>query len=255
MIKYSLALLATAIVIFSTGCENECCGSVKKDPAPTPSPEPAANAAPVILDLLGTSNNSTKSCTPGEILNLSANATDPDQNLDENTYTWKVDGTVITNGTVDCPADGQTKQVCATVKDEEGLESNEVCITLQGKEEPAACPPLEITAVDRTDPTYIVNGVEDSATPNNKPIIGGHIFDFHHTKENCPTVCTWKTIQSTKVEGDFTIGNTLNCIDNGQVVDSAGHIVLTNNDTTAPSVEVHTCGASLPDNTSKYKEI
>jgi hypothetical protein len=253
MIKYSFALLATAIIAFNTGCDSDCCGS--NVPEQTQTPQTATNTAPVILNLLGVANNSTKTCTPGEVLDLTANATDQNQNLDENTYVWKVDGTVVTNGTIDCPADGQTKKVCATVKDEEGLESSEVCITLDGKAEPATCPPLEITAVDKADTTYVVNGVEDSATPNDKALIGGHVYDFYHTKESCPTVCTWKTLQSTRVEGNFSDTNILNCIENGEVIDSAGHIVLENNDTTRPSVEVHTCDAIDDNNNSKYKEI
>ncbi len=245
MTKYILPAAVASVFILYTGCDSQCCESTEA--------ETVVNSAPVIADVLGVPNNSVKECTPGETLDLTTSATDPDANLDENTYVWMVDGQVVTNGTVDCPADNESKQVCVTVKDEEGLQSNQVCITLQGKEEPVACPALEISAVDDNNASYTVDGVTASSIANNRNLIAGHTYVFSHTRTDCPMTCTWNTFQSTQVDGNFT--NPFDCIANGRVVDNAGHVVVDNNDTTSPTVTVHTCDVINDDGTSKYEEL
>jgi hypothetical protein len=178
MIKYSLIALTAAAVLFSVGCEDsECCG-VKS---------PEANVAPVVTRLLGVSNNGTKTCTPGSKVDLTADASDVNENLDTSTYSWveKVGNNENTLGSsITCPADGEQTKICVTVKDKKDLESNEVCVNLKGQATPVdtSCNP-HITV---TDPN------NDDAEVTS--IVKGRKYDFHNNvvADDCPNVqCTW----------------------------------------------------------------
>jgi len=195
MIKYSIVLLAAAAVVFSVGCDSECCGVVDNNPE-------ATNVAPVITRVLGATNNGTKTCTPGETVSLVADATDKNSNLDSSTYSWveKVGSNENALGTtITCPADGASTKICATVKDKEGLESDEVCVNLKG----------QATEVSDSCPTELkvtVNGNENFTQFDKSH---GQFGDYNISTNfaNCPQVnCTW-TVHSFQDNGtDF------NCI-------------------------------------------
>ncbi len=232
MIKYSLIALAAAAVLFSVGCDDgECCNGVE-------APVVAANVAPVISRVLGATNNSTVDCTPGATRTLAATDSDVNGNLDTNSYSWTVDGVANTSGTVDCPADGETKKICVTVKDDAGLESNEVCVNLvgQAQEQAVTCNPA-ITMKDTSD------NVVTTVTPGQT-----YSFDNNVTDENCPNQeCTWSVRSHNETTGTF-----FTCLmDNSHVgtgdepplnTDGTYHVNLVGIGNTA-SISVQTCAS------------
>jgi hypothetical protein len=185
MLKYSLVLLG-AIALF-VGCDGDCCQEGKAVVV-------SENVKPVVTRVLGEVGNATVTCIPGNTRNLSANGSDTNGNLDTNTYSYTVDGVTNTTGTVTCPADGETKRVCATVKDEEGLVSDEVCVNVKGVADPVTvtCSPA-ITATDD-----ITGNVVDAFTAGDN-----YSFDNNVTAENCPNVqCTW-SVKSFRADDTF----------------------------------------------------
>lgn len=107
MIRYSLVLLTAAAVIFSAGCDGECCG--------TPSPT-------AIIDGLNS----------GQTLNATAFTLSGARSHDNNdggsitNYTWTVDGAAASEGQT---IPSGTHEVCLTVTDNDGL-TNQSCGTV-----------------------------------------------------------------------------------------------------------------------------
>jgi hypothetical protein len=244
MIKYSLVLLTAAAVIFSTGCDDECCGVTT----------PEANVAPVISRVLGVTNNSTKTCTSGQPVTLVADVSDKNNNLDTSTYSWveKVGNNENTLGnSITCPADGASTKICVTVKDKEGLESNEVCVNLEGEAASVAttCNP-HITVTDPNNDDAEVTSVT-----------AGQKYDFHNNvvADDCPNVqCTWSVRSHKASDNSFFTCLTNNSytgtsdenpdydVNGDGTIDAGDHHVLLVGSGNTASLNVQTC-ASLYD--------
>ena len=142
MKRFSTMLLPLLIgsSFFMSGCDSDCCATPqkqKKEPA-----NPINQEAPVaVIDLVG--NVATNGeCTPGDTIALVPKSTDSDGTIAQNI--WKVDGQVVGNTQIVCPDDTQTKTICLTAVDNDGLQSEEVCKVITGKED-TIIPPTNIT--------------------------------------------------------------------------------------------------------------
>ena len=107
MIKYSLVLLTAAAVIFSTGCESECCGT----PAPT-----------ALIDGL----NAGATVTTSSFTLSGARSHDNNDGGTITNYSWTVDGVAANEGQT---LSAGSHEVCLTVTDNDGL-TNETCGTV-----------------------------------------------------------------------------------------------------------------------------
>ncbi|HIP60121.1 MAG TPA: hypothetical protein EYH01_06820, partial [Campylobacterales bacterium] len=108
MIKYSLVLLTAAAVIFSTGCESECCGT----PAPTA----------LILGLTAGQSVTTDSFTLSD-----GGSHDNNSGGSVTNRKWTVDGQ---DAQVGDTLTAGTHEVCLFVTDNDGL-TNQTCGTVE----------------------------------------------------------------------------------------------------------------------------
>jgi len=148
MKKFSIMLLPLLVGtgLFVNGCDSSCCGPVpekvqKNNSDPQPNLEPPKAA--IILE--GSSVTANGECTPNERIVLQPASTDKDGTIQQNI--WKIDGQVVGNTEVICPNPNETKTICLTAVDNDGLKSGEVCKTLTGKAvqtTPQATPPAVI---------------------------------------------------------------------------------------------------------------
>ena len=122
--------------LFVSGCDSSCCAVPQKTEPVNPGNQQPPKA---IIDLAGniTANGE---CTPGDTITLAPKSTDSDGTVTQNI--WKVDGQVVGNTQVVCPDAAQTKTICLTAIDNDGLQSEEVCKNIKGK---AIIPPANIT--------------------------------------------------------------------------------------------------------------
>ena len=137
MIKYSLVLLTAAAVIFSTGCESECC----RTPGPTA----------VISGLVAGRTVTTDS--------FILKGTESHDNNDGGSiakYSWTVDGVPAAEGQT--LSDG-THEVCLTVTDNDGL-TNKTCGTV-------------VVGTATTDPKAIITQLPTTCTPGDTLNVSG----------------------------------------------------------------------------------
>ncbi len=115
-------LSAVAVSLFLNGCDSSCCGPVEEKTDPQNNP-PVAK-----INLAGLP--ASGECTPGNTVNFTSASTDSDGTVTETI--WKIDGTVVANPSTLCPDNGETKTICLTAIDNDGLHSQEVCTIIKG---------------------------------------------------------------------------------------------------------------------------
>ncbi len=123
MKKVTFSLLSSAaLLLLLNGCDGECCKDVQPD----------TKAAPVpVITYNGQQLNGTLTCDNAveQTITLVAASSDSDGNVVQNL--WYEDGNPVSDGVVQCPPAGQSKQVCLKAVDDDNLE-NQTCITVSG---------------------------------------------------------------------------------------------------------------------------
>jgi len=157
MKKYSLLLLPLLIGFVFNACESNCCGPVEET-TPPPPPQPDL-VAPTVNELNLNGIDANNECTPGETINITADTSDTDGTVTDTI--WKIDGQEVANPTTTCPDDGQTRTICAIAVDNDGLKSDEKCVTITGKAEAVAqpTPPLALVTFNKDVDTTGDNGI------------------------------------------------------------------------------------------------